>query len=134
MNNKLGNAFDIDTGSEKWKAQEISTQSVPLVDPGTGKPYIIRSFTFRFSPMVMQQIKQRKIPVPSDQDLFNSVWPQIRVMLWGDGLIAVQEKELPPKLKIKSKTFTVIIVCEPRLGHTIIAKHKSLNDYLKPTR
>lgn len=126
----LGSAFDIDTGKEKWKSQELNVNSDPLIDPGTGRPVIIRSFEFQFDPAMLQKLKEHKIHVPSDQELFNSVWPQIRIMLWGDGLVARQEAEFPPKIKIGRKKFKVVLVCDPKFGRSVDDVH-SLNEYLK---
>lgn len=133
-NHKLGKAFSVDTGTEKWQSQEFSTQSDPLIDPGTGKPYIIRFFEFKFDVSMLHKLKEHKIPVPNNQELFNSVWPQIRVMLWGDGLVAVQEAELPPKIVIEKRKFKVAIVCQAKFGNTIIDKVRTLNDYLHPKK
>lgn len=130
---KTGQALNVDDGKTKWQGQEIGVNSnIPLVDSGTGKPYIIRRFRFAFNPLVVQQIRQKKIPAPTHQELFNSNWNQIRTTLWGDGLIAIQEKELPPKIIIKRKWYEIVVVCEPKRG-VIVADHIStLQEITKP--
>lgn len=132
---KSSDLFDIDTGLEKWQGQEVSTQSDPLVDPGTGEPFFIRSFTFHFDPKILKGIKDKKIPAPTKQKLFNSNWSQIRTMLWGDGLIAIQEKDFEPRMKIGKKKYTIVLLCKPRtkvsgIKEMLVDKPKNLNEYL----
>lgn len=135
MKDTKSEQIDINIGSDKWKAQEVSTQSSPILDPGTGKPYVIRSFTFFFKPDTLNAIQQKRIPAPTQQELFNSVWPQLRIMLWGDGLTAVQDEKLPPKIAIKKKKFVIVMICEPRtklsgVNEMLVNKPKTLNEYL----
>lgn len=125
--------LDIDTGLEKWKAQQVQTQSKPIDDPGIGQAIVIRGFKFVFKPETLRMIQEKKLPIPSKQELFNSVWPQIRLNLWGEGLMAIQEKGFEPKMKITKKMFVITLLCEPTLARKgdMKRKAKTLNEYLK---
>lgn len=123
--------INLDTGLEKWNAQEVSTESDPIDDPGIGEKYVIRKFDFAFNPETAKAIRNKKLAPPTKQDLFNSVWPQLRIMLWGDGLYAVEEADLPPKMTIGKKKFSVVIVCQPARNRGFMGRHKSLNEYLQ---
>lgn len=131
----ISERIGIDTGLEKWEASQAQTQSSPIFDPGVGEALIIRSFTFFFNPETKQKIKQKKMAPPTRQELFNSVWPQIRVMLWGDGMVAIEEELTPPRLLIRKNKFVVSLLCKARtkstgIKETIINKPKTLNEYL----
>lgn len=130
-----GDMLDIDTGFEKWKAQQVNGESNPIIDPGIGKAYVMRSFVFSFKANTLKAIQEKRIPAPTRQELFNSVWPQIKVTLWGDGLIAVQDEQIPPRMEIKKTSFIVIIICEARtklsgIKETLLSNPKTLNQYL----
>lgn len=129
--NKFGEIQSLDTGIEKWNAQEVSTESDPIDDPGIGEKYVIRKFDFAFNPETIKAIKDKRLKAPTKQELFNSVWPQLKIRLWGDGLYAVEEADLPPKMKIGKKKFSVVIVCQLARNRGFMGKHKSLNEYLK---
>lgn len=126
-----GQALGIDTGQEKWQAQEVGVNSnVPLVDAGTGKQYIIRQFEFAFDPSKIKDIQKKKIPAPTRQELFNSNVRQIRMTLWGDGLVPREDVE--PRMIIGKKKYKIILVCEPRLGVIVNDKARTLQEITKP--
>lgn len=126
-------ALEIDDGKTKWTGQQVGVNSnIPLVNDGTGKPYIIRQFDFAFDPNVLIKIKQKKIPVPTKQELFNSNWHQIRITLWGDGLIAIEDELFPPRIVIGRKKYKIILVCEPRFRTMVADKPQTLQEITKP--
>lgn len=133
----LSEQLDIDTGLEKWKAQEVSTNSKPIDDPGIGEAIIIRGFKFMFNPETLKLIREKKIPAPTKQELFNSVWPQIKINLWGEGLVAIQEKgeQFQPKMKVTKRMFAITLLCLPTFARKgdMKRKAKTLNEYLKPS-
>ncbi len=128
--------IDVDIDDGKWKAQELDTQSKPIDDPGVGQALVMRSFKFFFNPQILRDIKDKKVKIPNKQELFNSVWPQIKINLWGDGLMAIEEKGFEPKMKIASKFFAITLICEPRmhLKGDYKKRAKTLNEYLTPEK
>ncbi len=133
MSEHNSDLVEFDTGKTKWNAQQLGVNSdMPLMDMGTGQKYIVRQFLFDFNLSLIKQIQEKKIPAPTHQDLFNSVWPQIKVELWKDGIVAVQEKEYPPKIVVGKKRFKVIMTCIPRMGVIVNERTNKLQDVLKP--
>lgn len=125
-----GQAVEIDTGQTKWQAQELGVNSnIPLVDEGKGKPYIVRQFEFHFNPDTLNKIKQKKIPAPTRQELFNAHWRQIQTTLWGDGLVACQEVD--PRMIIGKKKYKIILLCEPRFRTMVAEKPNTLQEITK---
>lgn len=131
INSSSGNAYELPGKEGKWTGQEIGVNSdIPLVDEGKGKPYIIRQFEFRFSPEVLQKIQQKKIPAPTRQELFNTHVKQIRITLWGDGLVPMEEIE--PRIIIGKKKYKIIILCQPRFGTMVAERPQTLQEITKP--
>lgn len=129
----VGQGLEIDDGKKKWQGKEIGVNSdIPLKDDGTGRPYIIRQFEFRFDPTKIKDIQNKKIPAPTQQELFNSVWGQIRRTLWGDGIVAIEDPKTPPRILIFKKHFKVIILCEPKFGVLVADKIQTLQEITKP--
>src|SRR3990167_3407185 len=76
-----GQAFGVKAGKEGWYGFETQTKpSDPMIDPGTGKPYVLRTFEFAKNPAF-------KAKTITKQELFNLHWRQIQALLWGDGLV-----------------------------------------------
>lgn len=133
MSEHKSDLIELDTGKTKWNAQQVGVNSdTPLMDLGTGQDYIVRQFLFSFNPDMINKIREKKIPAPTHQELFNSNWPQMRVELWKDGLLAVQENEYPPKIVVGKKKYKIIVTCQPRRGVIVNDKVNSLQDILKP--
>jgi len=133
MTNHEGNKIEIDTGKDKWQAQEVGVNSnVPLVDSAQGKPYIIRQFEFSFNPDAALKIRQKKIPAPTEQELFNSNWKQIQTTLWGDGLVPRQD--INPRMIVGKKKYKIILLCEPRFRTMVNEKPRTLQEVTKPTK
>jgi len=104
----------------KWHADQLETKSDPLIDSGTGRPYIIRQFDFTFKPGMKK--------FPTKQDLFNAHWPQIRVLLWSDGLVANEDVE--PRVLMNKKKYKIILLCEPKFGRVVMDKPQNLQQIL----
>lgn len=136
MSEQKSDLVKITGGKDKdWYGQQVGVNSdTPLMDLGKGQEYIVREFLFSFNPETIRKIQEKKIPAPTHQELFNSNWNQIRVMLWSDGLLAVQENEYPPKIVVGKKKYKIILVCKPRLGTVVADKVNTLQDVLKPKR
>lgn len=130
--NNLGQGLEVDDGKTKWQGREIGVNSdIPLVDAGTGKKYIIRQFEFVFNPEMLNKIRQKKIPAPTKQELFNSNYRQIEIMLWSDGLIPA--KEIDPRMIIGKRKYKIILLCEPRAKVMVVDKPRTLQEITKPT-
>lgn len=91
---------------------EIKSDLAPMLDPGTGQALILRQFEFYFDPLTINKIIKKQIPAPTKQELFNSNWPQIRIILWGDGLVANQDVE--PRVVVSKKKYKIFLLCIPR--------------------
>lgn len=121
-----GDKYQINDQS-KWTGQELGVNSnIPLVDAGSGKPYVIRKFEFHFDPTVLQKIREKKVKFPSKQELFNTHWRQIQSTLWGDGLVARQDVE--PNLMISKFKYIIVLACEPRFGTSVIERPNTLQE------
>lgn len=107
-----------------WYGSSIETSAsdnTPMVDSGTGRTLILRVFEFAINP----KEKER----PNKQDLFNSHWPQLRIMLWGDGLVANQD--VPPKVIVGRRRYRIFILCEPKFRTMVNDKTKTLQELFK---
>lgn len=107
-----------------WYGHDINAQSAPLIDPGTGQTLTIRVFEFGVNPAW-------KGTVPSKQAVFNMHWKQLKTILWGDGLVAIQEKEFEPKIEFRGDRYYIFLTCQPRNNTFFANKAKPLHEYLK---
>lgn len=114
--------------TENWDAFKIATDGVPMVDTGTGKSFVLRPFRFAKKPDVWQKLKQEN-RVPTKQDLFNYHWPQMKSMIWGDGLVA--NTDVAPRVIMQKKGYTIFILCEPKFGVNIFEKPTNLQTVFK---
>jgi len=108
--------FNADDGSGKWEGKELGFKSDPLTDPGIGKPMILRYFEFVFKPGLKEK--------PTKQQLFNYHWPQIRTILWGDGLVA--NTDVDPRVKVGRKKYKIILLCEPKFKTMVADRPQTL--------
>lgn len=114
-----------------WHGREVSTsadEGVQMVDSGVGKPYILRTFEFAIDPMVNEKMKKEK-QVVDKQMLFNSHWPQIRILLWGDGLVA--NEDVPPRIVVGKKSYRIFVLCEPKFRTMVADKPQTLQEVFK---
>lgn len=121
LDDHKGKSFQIQGKEGNWEGQELNVSSDPLVDAGTGKPYVLRCFRFSFNP----EIKVK----PTKQDLFNHHWKQIRNMLWADGLVHVEE--VNPRVVVKKKGYRIFVLAKPRLGVNVFDKTQTLQELMK---
>lgn len=132
-NHSISDQFQIDAGKEKkWYGQEVGVEADQVfIDEAKGKPVIIRQFEFSFNPETVRKIRQKKIPAPTRQELFNAHWPQIKVMLWGDGLVAIEEAEFPPHVIVGKKRYKILLTCQPRMGTIVNDKFRTISNLPK---
>lgn len=102
------NAIDAPVKDVKWEAQQMEVHSDVIKDPGKGDPLLLRTFEFKLNPNLPKEL------VFSKQDLFNYHQKQIEVLLWGDGLQAVNEIK-KPKVQISKtqKKYRIFVLCKP---------------------
>ena len=119
---EYGQAFGVKTEKEGWYGNELQTKPTLMVDPGTGKALILRTFEFAKNP----EFKTKAI---TKQELFNMHWRQIRVMLWGYGLVPNEDAE--PRIVIDKDKYRIFILCQPKLNTFVADKLKTLQDIFK---
>lgn len=122
MSNKIDP--EQDTG---WQGATLETPQTPLVDSAKGRPLILRPFRFMKKPDVWAKM------TPSNQELFNFHWPQMKAMIWADGLVA--NTDVLPRVVLQKTAYTIFILCEPRWQHgrpgMFIDKPRTLQEVLK---
>ena len=103
-----GEGVQIDDNTKYEYASELSTDGVPLIDPGGGPVNVIRVFNFKMNP-------DRK-HFPGKQALFNTHAKQIETILWGDGLRPLEN--VGPRVIINSKGgfYQIFVPCEAAKG------------------
>lgn len=114
---------------DDWYGATLQTDGTQMVDAGTGKAMVLRTFEFSKNPKVQLELKDKKIPQPTKQQIFNTHWPQIKTILWGDGLIANQDVE--PRVVIGKKKYRIFLLCQAKMGTTIIEKAQTLQEVFK---
>lgn len=114
--------FGVQAGDNSWVGEQISTQSDPMIDPGVGKPYVLRTFEFSKNPEFKGKINK--------QEIFNKHWRQISTILWGDGLVPVED--INPRVEFtKNGNYRIFILAEARLNTLVVDKPKTLQQILK---
>ncbi len=114
--------------NESWGGAKIQTDGVPMVDAGVGKPLILRTFEFAINQSKVQELKEKGIVV-TQQEIFNTHWPQIRKIIWSDGLVA--STDVDPRIVIGKKRYRIFILCEPKFRTLIAEKPKTLQEVFK---
>ena len=111
-------------GDTKYEyGADLSTEGVPLIDPGTGKTISLRVFHFKMNP----ELKH----FPSDkQAIFSSHAQKIKTVLWGDGLVAIEDVAPRVMINKRNHTYDIIVPCEARLSTMFIDKPKNLSEEL----
>ena len=104
---------------EGWYGLDMETKSVPLIDPGTGRPYVLRTFEFVKNP-------EWKAKAITKQELFNMHWRQIQALLWGDGLVPYEDAN--PRIVMSKKRYRIFILCKPRLSTFVADRPQTLQE------
>ena len=106
-----------------WIGQEINVSSDTKLeqDTGTGKPIILRVFTFAANP------ERFKDHVPTRQELFDDHRDPIRQFLWKDDLVAVET--LAPRIIVSQdkKSYQIFVACQPRAGRVLLERPQTLS-------
>ena len=119
-NLKPGTGVQVDKDTKYEYASELSTDNVPLIDPGGGGVVVIRVFKFKMNP--------EKKHFPGKQALFNTHAKQIEHSLWGDGLRPLESNS--PRVIINSKGgfYQIMVPCIAAKG--VIFSEKDRNPEL----
>ena len=91
-----------------WEGQEIVSEKFEIHDPGVGQPVILRTFEFKLNPALPKNIKFTK------QDIFKSHEEMIKTMLWGDGMLILDEKHPKVQISKKQNKYRIFVLCTPR--------------------
>uniref|UniRef100_A0A6M3Y4E6 Uncharacterized protein n=1 Tax=viral metagenome TaxID=1070528 RepID=A0A6M3Y4E6_9ZZZZ len=110
--------------SEKWEGMAGSTDSVPLVNDPTGRPIIIRHFTFSAPPTAGRW--------PSKEFIAEEHQPSIEKFLWKDELKLIDK--LKVRINKEDNTFDIFAPCQPRWGSHLFEKPKTLQNILKKNK
>lgn len=122
LEEKMAKKMAEDFEGHDYYGAKLEAEPTPLVDPGVGKPVVIREFSFKMNPEV-------KLP-PSKQELFNAHAFQIKTLLWGDGLVPYEGASPRVTIDKRKRSYRIIIVAEPRLNTTVIETPQSLTKML----
>lgn len=109
-------------------ASSLDTEGTQINDPALGQTRVIRGFEFKMNPEMIKYF-------PSDrQVLFNNHAKQMTTILWGDGLVPIED--IPPRVIInrKRRTYQIFIPCQAKRDTLFVDKPKSLQEQLKTKR
>ena len=119
---KPGNGVFV--GDTKYEyGANLDTQGMPLIDPGIGQTVSIRTFSFKMDPNKIRDF-------PDRQALFNSHARQIKTILWGDGLIPLEEVAPRVIIDMKKHLYHFYIPCKARREVLFMEKPKNLSEEL----
>lgn len=117
--------MNVDGQNQHVSHIEAKSEETHLEDDlGTGKPLVMRSFTFKIDQEAF------KVHVPTKQELFNSHAKGLELSLWKDGLIFEQSHE-PHILFNKKRThYTIFIVATPSRGNVLTETPQTLTQII----
>ena len=113
---------------DTWEALKIATDGVPMVDAGTGKPLVLRTFEFKLDYKKLKEAEDRHVQIDK-QMIFNSHWPQIKNLIWADGLVA--STDVDPRVVIGKTRYRIFILCEPKFRVVLADKPTDLQTIFK---
>lgn len=119
---KPGNGVAVDDNTKYEYGANLDVEGMPLLDPGIGQTVTIRTFRFKMNPKVRN--------FPDKQTLFNSHAKQIKTILWGDGLIPLEEISPRVIIDIKRHRYQFFIPCKARREVLFMEKPKNLSEEL----
>ena len=108
----------------KYEMMGAETEAVPLVNPETGRPVIVRRFEYQVPPYT--------IDWPTEDELKYIHQKAIEQFLYKDELRLFAELRVIIH-KDKDK-FEIFAPCQPLAGSEIREKPKTLQDVLKPKK
>lgn len=126
LEEKMSRKLEKDFEGNEWYGAQLEAEKTPLIDPGTGKPIILRMFDFKFDPTVKR--------MPTKQELFTAHAKQVMTLLWADGLRPFEGENPRVTIDAKKRTYRIVVVAEPRLGTMVVETPQSLNKVLSTAR
>ncbi len=114
---------ELDNTDTGWHGATIETPTTPLVDSAKGRPLILRPYRFE------KKLEVWALRTPSNQELFDFHWPQMKQMIWADGLVA--NTDITPRVVIQKRAYTIFILCEPRFRNVVIERPRTLQEVLR---
>lgn len=121
-NLQKGDGVQIDKDTKYDYASELSTEGVPLIDPGEGKQVSIRVFTFKINPSKIKEITR-----VNKQAIFNEHVKQITTTLWGDGLHPLEEISPRVIINLKKGIYQIFVPCQAAKGVMWSSKDRPKN-------
>lgn len=109
LDDHLGRRAEALIDGDKWIAQEAEVKSDALIDNGSGRPIILRSFQFGLPTGIPND------SIPSSQEIIKFHWKKLEVFLWKDGLEMIEEPRVVFDTKNKLK-FTIFTTCQAKKG------------------
>jgi hypothetical protein len=116
------NAIDAPVKDIEWEGQDIQTDSVPMINDGSGKAVIVRVFDFMLPPLKDEEI-------PSDEELIRIHKTKLTAFLWRDELVPVQKFKCV--LSNDKKSFKIFITCQAKAGSVILGTPELLQNVLQ---
>jgi hypothetical protein len=111
------NAKNAPVQNINWEGKEVETEGVPLTSDDTGKPIIMRVFTFKLPPLKEEEF-------PTAQQFINVHKTKLTGFLWRDELVPIQEfKCIFSKDKSECRIFAT---CQAKAGSTILERPQTL--------
>lgn len=111
--------------TKEWYGATLETEGTPMIDSGSGKPLILRTFEFAINKAVADKLRAQHLTV-TRQELFNFHWPQIRTIIWGDGMVA--STDVDPRVIIGKKRYRIFLLCEPKFRTMVNDKLQTLQE------
>lgn len=112
---------------------EVQSETKLESDRGEGEEMVLRAYEFATDPRLLNDVSSGKIPMPSNQELFNASLKGIMGYLWQDGLQPAEE--IPPRVIFSKDRSKYIIMVGARAAHGqfFIDKPTTLGEIVKKT-
>lgn len=104
-----------------WEGQEVQTNTVPLVNDGSGKSIILRVFDFTLPPLKPEEI-------PTSEELIRIHKTALTGFLWRDELVPVQDFKLVMNKDMLH--FKIFATCQAKAGSVILDRPELLQDIM----
>jgi hypothetical protein len=116
----------------EWQPYQAQTDGVPMVDSGTGQPFILKTYEYLINPKRVKELEEKGVKM-TNQDLFNMHWPHIRSDIWSSGLVAIQDEKFPPRVVVGKRLYRIFVLCEPKFRRIVHDTPKTLQEIFKKT-
>lgn len=110
-----------DDNNHEWESGGGETEAKPLVNEGSGKPIILRTFEFKLPPTM---------DMPKDTDILDAHRSRITIQLWKDELVPIMEFKVIKDQKKHS--FKIFATCQAKAGSVILDKPQLLQNIIRP--